>query len=141
MNGRAAKSDKGLKIMGRHETTRLELATDQQIFNPRIGQIGEVDRASATCSAISICLRVDSGQLWSGTEPPNFVIQELKGARAALLDVFAGLPELRNGYVYANDKPGLGVDINETEAKKYPCENPITTWTQTRLVDGTLQTP
>ena len=80
-------------------------------------------------------------QEWSGTEPPNFVIQELKGPREALLDVFPGLPEYKNGYVYANNKPGLGVDINEAEAAKYPCENTITTWTQTRLRDGTLQTP
>ncbi|WP_321803678.1 enolase C-terminal domain-like protein [Burkholderia sp. BCC1993] len=80
-------------------------------------------------------------QEWSGTEPPNFVIQELKGPRAALLDVFPGLPEFRNGYVYASEKPGLGVDIDEAEAAKYPCENTVTTWTQTRLKDGTLQTP
>lgn len=80
-------------------------------------------------------------QEWSGTEPPNFVIQELKGPREALLDVFSGLPEYKNGYVYANDKPGLGVDINEAEAAKYPCENTVTTWTQTRLSDGTMKTP
>ena len=46
-----------------------------------------------------------------------------------------------NGYVYANDKPGLGVDLNEEEAAKYPCENTVTTWTQTRRRDGALQTP
>ncbi|MBP2631898.1 MAG: Galactonate dehydratase [Firmicutes bacterium] len=80
-------------------------------------------------------------QEWSGTEPPNFVIQELKGPRDALLDVFPGLPEYKNGYVYANDKPGLGVDINEAEAAKYPCENTVTNWTQTRMIDGTLHTP
>jgi mannonate dehydratase len=80
-------------------------------------------------------------QEWSGTEPPNFVIQKLKGPRDALLEVFPGLPEYRQGYVYANDKPGLGVDINEVEAAKYPCENTITTWTQTRLTQGSLQTP
>jgi mannonate dehydratase len=80
-------------------------------------------------------------QEWSDTEPPNFVIQELKGPRGALLDVFPSLPEFRNGYVYANEKPGLGVDINQMEAVKYPCENTVTTWTQTRLADGTLQTP
>ena len=90
---------------------------------------------------IDLAARNFGVQEWSGTEPPNFVIQELKGPREALLDVFAGLRELWKGYVYANDKPGLGVDINEIEAKKYPCENVITTWTQTRLVDGTLQTP
>ena len=80
-------------------------------------------------------------QEWSGIEPPNFVIQELKGPHGALLEVFPGLPEFKDGYVYANDKPGLGVDINEEEAKKYPCENTVTTWTQTRNADGGLQTP
>lgn len=90
---------------------------------------------------IDLAARNFGVQEWSGTEPPNFVIQELKGPRAALLDVFPGLPELRNGYVYANDKPGLGVDVDEREAAKYPCDSGVTTWTQTRLVDGTLHTP
>lgn len=80
-------------------------------------------------------------QEWSGIEPPNFVIQELKGPHGALLEVFPGLPEYRNGYVYANDKPGLGVELNEKEAAKYPCENTVTIWTQTRRKDGALQTP
>ncbi len=80
-------------------------------------------------------------QEWSGIEPPNFVIQELKGPHGALLEVFPGLPEYKDGYVYANDNPGLGVDINEEEAAKYPCENTVTTWTQTRERDGSLQTP
>ncbi|WP_124067801.1 enolase C-terminal domain-like protein [Clostridium sp. E02] len=80
-------------------------------------------------------------QEWSGIEPPNFVIQDLKGPHGALLEVFTGLPEYRNGYVYANDKPGLGVDIDEKEAAKYPCENTVTIWTQTRRKDGALQTP
>ena len=72
---------------------------------------------------------------------PNFVIQDLKGPHGALLEVFPGLPEFDKGYVYANDTPGLGVDINEEEAAKYPCENTVTTWTQTRKRDGSLQTP
>ncbi len=80
-------------------------------------------------------------QEWSGIEPPNFVIQDLKGPHGALLEVFPGLPEFDKGYVYANDTPGLGVDINEEEAEKYPCENTVTTWTQTRKRDGSLQTP
>ncbi len=90
---------------------------------------------------IDLAARNFGVQEWSGTEPPNFVIQELNGPREALLDVFPGLPEFRRGYVYANDRPGLGVDVDETEAAKYPCASPVTTWTQTRLADGTLQTP
>ena len=80
-------------------------------------------------------------QEWSGIEPPNFVIQELKGPHGALLEVFPGLPEFRDGYVYANDKPGLGVDLDEKEAAKYPCEKTVTTWTQTRGRDGALVCP
>lgn len=80
-------------------------------------------------------------QEWSGIEPPNFVIQDLKGPHGALLEVFPGLPEYRDGYVYANDQPGLGIDLIETEAEKYPCSNEVTIWTQTRKRDGSLQTP
>lgn len=80
-------------------------------------------------------------QEWSGTEPPNFIIQDLKGPKDALLEVFQGLPEYRKGYVYPNEKPGLGIEINEEAALKYPCENTVTVWTRTRRLDGTLQTP
>lgn len=80
-------------------------------------------------------------QEWSGIEPPNVVIQDVKGPHGALLEVFPGLPEFRNGYVYPNDQPGLGVDINEAEAAKYPCSNEVVQWTQTRKIDGALQLP
>jgi mannonate dehydratase len=80
-------------------------------------------------------------QEWSATEPPNVVIQEINGPRQALLEVFPGLPECRDGFVYANDKPGLGVDLDEAAAARYPCRNTVTTWTQTRLADGSLHTP
>lgn len=80
-------------------------------------------------------------QEWSGTEPPNIVIQEIRGPHNALLDVFPGLPELKNGFVYANEKPGLGVEFDDTLACKFPCQHGITTWTQTRLRDGSLHTP
>jgi mannonate dehydratase len=90
---------------------------------------------------IDLAARNFGVQEWSGTEPPNSVIQKLSGPRNALLDVFPGLPEFRQGYVYANDKPGLGVDLDEQQAAKYPCHSGVTTWTQTRLHDGSLQTP
>ncbi|MEY4267354.1 MAG: hypothetical protein RIS90_1889 [Pseudomonadota bacterium] len=90
---------------------------------------------------IDLAARNFGVQEWSGTEPPNFVIQALKGPRDALLAVFPGLPEFRQGYVYANDKPGLGVEIDEEEAAKYPADSGVTRWTETRLPDGSLQTP
>ena len=80
-------------------------------------------------------------QEWSGIEPPNFVIQELRKQEGALLEVFDGLPEFRDGYVYPNNRPGLGVDINEEIARRYPCVDGVTVWTQTRKRDGSLQVP
>ena len=121
---------------------KLQIFAEQ--FGVRTAWHGPGDMSSLAHAAnihIDLAARNFGVQEWSGTEPPNFVIQELKGPREALLEVFPGLPEFRQGYVYANDKPGLGVDIDEREAAKYPCEKTVTTWTQTRLVDGTLQTP
>lgn len=121
---------------------KLQLFAEQ--FGVRTAWHGPGDMSPLGHAAnihIDLAARNFGVQEWSGTEPPNFVIQELKGPRDALLDVFPGLPAFENGYVYANDKPGLGVDIDEAQARKYPCENVVTTWTQTRLADGTLQTP
>lgn len=80
-------------------------------------------------------------QEWSGIKPPNFVIQDLSGPEGALLDVFDGLPEFKDGYVYPNERPGLGIVVNEKEAAKYPNTNEVTTWTQTRAPDGALNLP
>ena len=75
---------------------------------------------------------------------PSTEKQKLLGGYLAKELEGLGLSDARmdkDGYVYANDKPGLGVDLNESEAAKYPCVNEVTTWTQTRLPDGSLQTP
>lgn len=71
----------------------------------------------------------------------NFGIQEWSGFTKETQEVFPGCPILEDGYVYANEKPGLGIDIDEQAAGKYPCKLGVTTWTQTRLVDGTIHTP
>ena len=130
------------QIGGITPARKLQIFAEQ--FGVRTAWHGPGDMSPMAHAAnihIDLAARNFGVQEWSGTEPPNFVIQELKGPREALLEVFPGLPEFRNGYVYANDKPGLGVELDEREAAKYPCENAVTAWTQTRLVDGTLQTP
>ena len=71
----------------------------------------------------------------------NFGIQEWAGFKQASLDVFPGCPELRKGYVYPNDKPGLGIDIDEDLAKKFPCSEKLPQWTNCRRPDGTLNRP
>ena len=130
------------QIGGITPARKLQIFAEQ--FGVRTAWHGPGDMSPLAHAAnihIDLAARNFGVQEWSGTEPPNFVIQKLKGPRDALLDVFPGMPEFRSGYVYANDKPGLGVDIDEVEAAKYPCENNVTTWTQTRWFDGALQTP
>lgn len=58
--------------------------------------------------------------------------------KGALPEVFAGLPEFKDGFVYLNDRPGLWVENNEQEVLKYPRRAAVTTWTQTRGRDGAL---
>lgn len=72
---------------------------------------------------------------------PNFGVQEWSGFPDPLPEVFPGCPEVRQGYMYPNDKPGLGIDINETLAARYPCPDGPPTWTLTRTPDGTSVKP
>jgi len=75
--------------------------------------------------------------LWA----PNFGVQEWCRFPELVYEMFPGTPEVRNGYMYANDKPGLGIEINEELAAKYPCTDIVEQWTQTRLPDGTPARP
>jgi mannonate dehydratase len=75
---------------------------------------------------------------------PNFGIQEAREFTQAEKDVFPGCPELKNGYYYANDKPGLGIDINEQLAQKFPIQDdpPFDMrWGNLRRKDGTITKP
>lgn len=47
----------------------------------------------------------------------NFGIQEENHFRPEELEVFPGHAVLEGGYLYANDQPGLGIDIDEAKAK------------------------
>lgn len=75
--------------------------------------------------------------LWA----PNFGIQEWYGPSELDYEMFPGLPQVRDGYLYPNDQPGLGIDIDERLAAKYPCREYVEEWTQTRLPDGSPARP
>jgi mannonate dehydratase len=72
---------------------------------------------------------------------PNFGIQEWTDYSEQAREVFPGCPEVRNGYVYVNDKPGLGVDVDESKAALYPCHDKLPAWTLARIPDGTAIRP
>lgn len=72
---------------------------------------------------------------------PNFGVQEWSGFSDRVREVFPGCPEVREGYMYPNDKPGLGIDVNEELAARYPCSDGPPAWTLTRSPDGTSVRP
>lgn len=74
----------------------------------------------------------------------NFGIQERsKSLFSELLqEIFPGTPTVKDGYMYVNEVPGLGVDINEKLATKYPIpDKQLNNWTQLRKNDGTPVRP
>ena len=50
----------------------------------------------------------------------NFGIQEYSIFGENTKEVFPGCPEVKQGMMWPNDKPGLGIDIDEKLAKKFP---------------------
>ncbi len=72
---------------------------------------------------------------------PNFGVQEWSGFTEAEQEVFPGCPEVRGGYMYPSEKPGLGVDIDEQAAARFPCTDGPDEWTLTRRPDGTPARP
>src|SRR5262245_15056926 len=75
---------------------------------------------------------------------PNFGIQEARVFTQAEQDVFPGCPVLKDGYYWANDKPGLGIDLDETLAAKFPISDdpPFDyRWGNVRKKDGTVVKP
>jgi mannonate dehydratase len=75
---------------------------------------------------------------------PNFGIQEARQFTQAEQDAFPGCPELKEGYYWANDHPGLGIDLDEKVAAKFPIDDdpPFDMrWGNVRRGDGTVVKP
>jgi mannonate dehydratase len=71
----------------------------------------------------------------------NFGVQEYSGFNAAAQEVFKGCPVLKDGYLYANEAPGWGMEVDEVAAAKYPFERTSALnggWGELRLPDGTV---
>lgn len=69
----------------------------------------------------------------------NFGIQEAVNFSDKTQSIFSGCPTMKDGYMSVNEVPGLGVDINEKEAAKYPISTK-SNW-QVRKADGTIIRP
>jgi mannonate dehydratase len=75
----------------------------------------------------------------------NFGVHEGGNFPAQTREVFAGCPEVKNGYMLANEKPGLGIEFDEKLAAKFPIPagppNFDYSWGTTRRQDGTVIRP
>jgi mannonate dehydratase len=74
----------------------------------------------------------------------NFGIHEGAIFPPETREVFPGCPETKDGYLYATEAPGLGIDINEPLAAKFPYPDTPTfdhRWGSTRRRDGTIIRP
>jgi|TARA_B110000438_G_scaffold186589_1_gene178279 mannonate dehydratase len=73
----------------------------------------------------------------------NFGIQEYSIFGDNTKEVFPGFPEVKDGMMWANDKPGLGIDIDLNKAKKYPFKERAYggAWDTVRRADGSMVKP
>ena len=72
---------------------------------------------------------------------PNFGIQECPSYGDAVRDVFPGAPEPDAGYLRPGDRPGLGVELDEDLAARFPCPDGNPAWTVARAPDGSMRRP
>ena len=73
----------------------------------------------------------------------NFGIQEYAIPPERTREMFPGFPEVRDGYMWSNGKPGLGIDLNEEMAKKFPFKERAYggAWGPARRGDGSMVKP
>jgi len=75
----------------------------------------------------------------------NFGVHEGSSFPAETQEVFVGCPTVKNGYMLAQEKPGLGIEVDEKAAAKYPFAagppNFDYSWGTTRRSDGTVIRP
>lgn len=73
----------------------------------------------------------------------NFGIQEWTPLGDASHEVFPGAPTTDSGGLVANDQPGLGIDLDEAAAVRYPYpEDDLNgSWRPVRLADGSVIRP
>jgi mannonate dehydratase len=75
----------------------------------------------------------------------NFGVHEGSGFQADTQAVFVGCPEVKDGYMLASEKPGLGIEVDETAAARFPFPagppNFDYSWGTTRRRDGTVIRP
>lgn len=112
-----------------------KVAALSEFFGVRTAWHGPAD-ASPVAHAAQLALELASY---------NFGVHEGSGFPKETQEVFVGCPEVKNGYMLAQEKPGLGIEVDEKLATKFPFPagppNFDYSWGTTRRRDGTVIRP
>jgi len=118
-----------------HPFEYLPLITDRLIdyVRCRVSAIGGITQARKTATLCEIFGVKTAFQEGGENDPvnqlaayhvdistPAFGIQEENQFPEVVHEMLPGAARIRNGYLYGNGKPGLGIDIDEKIAAKYP---------------------
>jgi mannonate dehydratase len=77
----------------------------------------------------------------------NFGVQEYSAFNDRHREIFSNCPRMENGYLYANELPGWGIEVDEKAAAKYPFNGQYDSphlrkynsgWGEIRRRDGTI---
>jgi mannonate dehydratase len=116
-------------------TPARKVAALSEFFGVRTAWHGPGD-ASPVAHAAQLALELASY---------NFGIHEGGSFPAETREVFKGAPDVKGGYMVANDSPGHGVEVDEKLAAKFPFPagppNFDYSWGTTRRRDGTVIRP
>jgi mannonate dehydratase len=116
-------------------TPARKVAALSEFFGVRTAWHGPGD-ASPVAHAAQLALELASY---------NFGVHEGGGFPKETQEVFVGCPEVKNGYMLAQEKPGHGVEVDEKLAAKFPFPpgppNFDYSWGTTRRRDGTVIRP
>lgn len=129
----------------------LPLITEQLIDFIRcdLGHIGGITEAKKI-AAVAECYSVQTA--WHGPGDiappthaanvhldlavPNFGVQEMVFFPDIVQEVLPGSPTFKDGYLQVTDAPGLGTDVDEEAAKRYPYDRNYLP--MTRRADGSM---
>jgi mannonate dehydratase len=115
---------KPLHVGGLTEARKIMVLAEP--FNVRSAFHGAAD-IGPVAQAASVALQIAI---------PNFGIQEWTRFPEPVYDVIEGIPEMRQGFLYPNERPGLGIEIDTAKLQRYPYKRafiPIV-----RRADGTM---
>jgi galactonate dehydratase len=128
----------GERLVGRWEFRELLEKRACSIIQPDVshcGGISEARRIAAMAETYSIAVACHNPQgpvstaasIQIGFATPNYLIQEVVRADVPWRDDILTNPlDVQHGNCAAPTRPGLGIDINEAEARKHPFQPEVT---------------